>query len=148
MTHMDERTALRPPRTVIAAVSVAVLIALLILVETALIGAHAGRDADNFLRSHPDSNRTLRLIGSYLAVVVLCGLSLTMVIAARALSAGKRWSWIILIALSVLGILNGIFQAHSALERIENLPNLALLICLLLPATRSFVRRDRDQLPV
>jgi hypothetical protein len=143
--RVDRSVHTRSPGTVTAAVWLTVLSALLGLLAAAFVATRARSNADEFLMNHPDSSRTIGLVGSYVAVAILSAISVLLLIACRSLRSGRRWSWVTLVVISGAGVMFGLVRARSALQVLGNLPNLLLLACLMAPATRTFVQRPLDQ---
>ena len=136
MTMADPDAA--RPRAVTVAVLLTYLSAVLGLVGVVLILAHADRNADDFLRDHPDVSRTVALSGSYVLAGIGAVTSVLVVVAGRALHRGRRWGWIFLLVITGLGLF-GVVNDRSLRGVLYFIPDLVLLACLLLPATREFL---------
>ena len=133
-----ERADSARPRAVTVAVLLTYLSAVLALVSVVLVLGNAGASADDFLRDHPDRSRTFALAGSYVFAGFVAVISVLLVVAGRALQRGRRWAWVLLLVITGLGLMS-VISAPSLRGVLYLVPDAALLVCLLVPSTRTFV---------
>lgn len=122
------------------AVVVAIVSGVAGLVSAVVILAHAGHNADVFIRDHPGRSRSLGLAGSYILAGMVALFSCLAFVGASKLHQGRRSGWVLLLVLAGLGVL-GVFTTRSLVGVVSLVPDIVLLISLLLPTTRALFRK-------
>lgn len=116
------------------------------LVGVGVVLAHAGHNADVFVRDHPSRSRSLGLAGSYILAGTVALISCLEFVGAWKLDNGRRSGWVLLLVLGGLGVL-GVFTTRSLLGILSLIPDVVLLVCLLTPSTRAqFQKRPQPAL--
>ena len=134
------------PNAVKVAVVVALVIGLTGLISAGVVLAHAGHNADLFVRGHPGRSRSLGLAGSYILAGGVALISCLEFFGAWSLHKGRRSGWVLLLGLAGLGVL-GVFTTRSFLGILSLVPDVVLLVCLLMPSTRAqFQKRPQPAL--
>jgi len=134
------------PNVVKVAVVVALVSGLTGLISVGVVLAHAGHNADVFVRDHPGRSRSLGLAGSYILAGGVALVSCLELFGAWSLHNGRRSGWVLLLVLSGLGVV-GVFTARSLWGVLALVPDVVLLSCLLMPSTRvQFQKRSEPAL--
>ena len=128
----------RPPRTAQLAAALTVLSLLPVVFALMELFANAGHNADDFLRHHPDTSRSVALAGSYVLAALILVMSVVALLAARGIQRGRRWAWVVLLVFAALGI-PSLLRPRNVLAVVEGVISVLLLVVLLLPDTRRFV---------
>ena len=144
MSHeVAPSTLRRPPRPAQLAAGLTVLSLLPVVFALIALPGNAGHNADEFLRHHPDTSRSVALAGTYVLAALILVMSAVVLLAARGIQRGRRWAWVVLLIFGLLG-LPALARAHDVLGVVDGLVSVALLVTLLLPGTRRFVASAAD----
>jgi hypothetical protein len=112
------------------------------VVGAILIATRIGHRADIYVAQHPDTSRGVYVTGAYIAVATLLLGGLLYGVGARGLVRGRRWAWVLLLVLSLLG-LTGLVRSHDVVAVLFSLPVLVLVGLLLSPSIRGYVHPVR-----
>jgi uncharacterized membrane protein YhaH (DUF805 family) len=134
------------PIAVKVAVVVAVVSGVAGLVSAVVVLAHAGQNADVFVRDHPSRSRSLGLAGSYILAGLVAAFACLEFVGAWQFHQGRRSGWVLLLVIAGLGVL-GAFTTRSLVGILSLIPDVVLLVCLLMPSTRAqFQKRPQPAL--